>query len=181
MKFFLEKGKCSNLFKGLDRWMGGGGCFGQVTVLFKTLPGTHTISTQNIEMCQTDSVDTYWAVLPKGRPCPPKWMNFQRNSEQTLTPNPPGLADCPAMSSVFVCWHSRKWWPPIRGGQLQLAFLRLEKAKWTDFFLQKRHFIHILLVKMQKTGRKTDKNHEKMWPQMSWLIWGETKPDGRKG
>ena len=28
------------------------------------------------------------------------------------------LADCPAMSFVFVCWHSRKWWPPIRGGTL---------------------------------------------------------------
>ena len=34
-------------------------------------------------------------------------------------------------------------------------------AKWTDFFVQKRHFIYILLVKMQKTGRKTDKNPEK--------------------
>ena len=28
------------------------------------------------------------------------------------------LADCPAMSFVFVYWHSRKWWPSIRGGTL---------------------------------------------------------------
>ena len=27
-------------------------------------------------------------------------------------------ADCPPMSFVFVCWHSRKWWPPICGGTL---------------------------------------------------------------
>ena len=28
------------------------------------------------------------------------------------------VADCPPMSFVFVGWHSRKWWPPIRGGTL---------------------------------------------------------------
>ena len=25
------------------------------------------------------------------------------------------VADCTAMSFVFVCWHGRTWWPPIRG------------------------------------------------------------------
>ena len=34
------------------------------------------------------------------------------------------LADYPAMSFIFVRWHSRKWEPPIGGGLLQLAFLR---------------------------------------------------------
>ena len=47
------------------------------------------------------------------------------------------LADCPAMSVVFVCWHSRKWWPPIRGGTLQPALLRQEKVKWTNYFGKK--------------------------------------------
>ena len=47
------------------------------------------------------------------------------------------LADCPAMSFVSVCWHSRKWEPPIRGGLLQLALLRLENVKWTDLFCKK--------------------------------------------
>ena len=35
----------------------------------------------------------------------PAWIYFFR---------PALLADCPAMSFVFVYWHSRKWWPPIR-------------------------------------------------------------------
>ena len=38
------------------------------------------------------------------------------------------LADCPTMSFVLVCWHSRKWEPPICGGLLQMLLLRLEKV-----------------------------------------------------
>ena len=33
------------------------------------------------------------------------------SSKQQISPT--HLADCPAMSFVFVGWHSRKWWPPI--------------------------------------------------------------------
>ena len=46
----------------------------------------------------------------------------------------PALADCPAMSFVLVCWHSRKWWPPIRGGLAQMLVLWLEKLNQIDSF-----------------------------------------------
>ena len=91
------------------------------------------------------------------------------------------------------------------------------------FVVAKKHFIHILLVKMQKNKTKNwQKPWKKMfclalpaiwlqfhliwgdlisgdliwagsyqvtsnelahfrWPQMSWLIWSETQPDGQKG
>ena len=42
-----------------------------------------------------------------------------------------------------------------------MALLRLEKVKWSDFFLQKRHFIYKLSVKKQETGQKTGKNPPK--------------------
>ena len=65
------------------------------------------------------------------------------------------------MSFVFVCWHSRKWWPPIRLGTLQLAVLRLKKVNWTDFFVAKTAFsIQIVSAKAnKKTGRKTGKKN----------------------
>ena len=44
------------------------------------------------------------------------------------------LADYPAMSFFFVCWHSRKWWPPIRGGTLQMLVLWPEKLNQIDYF-----------------------------------------------
>ena len=44
------------------------------------------------------------------------------------------LADYPAMSFFFVCWHSRKWWPPIRGGTLQMLVLWPEKLNQIDSF-----------------------------------------------
>ena len=42
-----------------------------------------------------------------------------------------------------------------------MRLLRLEKVKWSDFFLQKRHFIYKLSVKKQETGQKTGKNPTK--------------------
>ena len=38
---------------------------------------------------------------------------LSRNSQSR-----PWLADCPAMSLIFGCWHSRKWQPPICSGLL---------------------------------------------------------------
>ena len=42
-----------------------------------------------------------------------------------------------------------------------MAFLRLEKVKWSQFFLQKRHFKYKLSVKKQKRGQKTGKKPQK--------------------
>ena len=75
--------------------------------------------------------------------------------------DPPGLADCPTMSFVFVCWHSRKWWPPIRGGTLQSALLRLEKVKWSDFVC-KKGFAHTnCRWKIKKQDKKWAKTLQK--------------------
>ena len=91
------------------------------------------------------------------------------------------LADCPAMSFVFVCWHSRKWWPPIRLGTLQLAVLRLEKINWTDFCCCKNG---ISYTNCQWKSKKQDKRREthskKRWSDwfcflqvstVQWLWW----------
>ena len=67
------------------------------------------------------------------------------------------LADYPAMSLFFVCWHSRKWWPSIRGGTLQLALLRLEKVNWTDYFCIKS----ISYTNCQWKGKKQHKKQAK--------------------
>ena len=71
------------------------------------------------------------------------------------------LADYPAMSFFFVCWHSRKWWPPICGGTLQLALLRLEKVNWTDYFCIKSISYTNCQWKGKKTAQKTGKNSKK--------------------
>ena len=42
-----------------------------------------------------------------------------------------------------------------------MAFLRLEKVKWSHFFLQKRHFKYKLSVKKQKRGQKMGKKPQK--------------------
>ena len=69
------------------------------------------------------------------------------------------------------------------------------KSKLGPICFQNIFLLYILLVKMQKTGQKTDKNPEKNCffflsspsshpagqPDMSQLISGETQPDGRKG
>ena len=72
------------------------------------------------------------------------------------------LADCPAMSFVLVCWHSRKWQPPIRGGLLHLLVLWLEKLNKIDFFLQnwntlcmRRTLKKVKLVKKRRQSNKT--------------------------
>ena len=67
------------------------------------------------------------------------------------------VADYPAMSFFFVCWHSRRWWPPIRGGTLQLALLRLEKVNWTDYFCIKS----FLCTNCQWKGKKQHKKQAK--------------------
>ena len=91
------------------------------------------------------------------------------------------------MSLVFVCWHSRKWWPPIRGGQLQLALLQLEKAKWTDFFCKKGISYTYFWWKSKKRDEKLTKTLKKscffeplrpsgwVWPDLVQTISG--RPD----
>ena len=57
----------------------------------------------------------FWKHWPL--PCqPPGWPPCQPPCPAPTSCWPPPLADYPAMSFFFVCWHSRKWWPPIRGG-----------------------------------------------------------------
>ena len=41
------------------------------------------------------------------------------------------------MSLVLVCWHSRKWQPPICGGLSQMLVLWLEKLNQIDSFCKK--------------------------------------------
>ena len=73
------------------------------------------------------------------------------------------VADCPAMSLVLVCWHSRRWEPPICGGLLQIALLQLEKVKSTIFCCCKKHIRYTFGwwtskkqdKKLTKTLRKT--------------------------
>ena len=81
--------------------------------------------------------------------------------------------DCPAMSFVFVCWHSRKWWLPICGGTLKMALLRPEKVYLIGSFCKKRHSIYMSPAQKQLTGRKMDKNPPKkgvfLAPLASWL------------
>ena len=79
------------------------------------------------------------------------------------------------MSFFFVCWHSRKWWPPIRGGTLQLALLRLENVKWTDYFCIKS----ISYTNCQWQGKKQHKKQAKpllkpvfFMPVSKFLKWG---------
>ena len=66
------------------------------------------------------------------------WHFVQRgNKKKVLSQNKKGasrVADYPAMSFFFVCWHSRKWWPPIRGGTLQMLVLWPEKLNQIDSF-----------------------------------------------
>ena len=85
------------------------------------------------------------------------------------------LADYPAMSFFFVCWHSRKWWPPIRLGTLQSALLRLEKVKWTDYFC-KKSFSHTnrrwKSKKQDKNGQKPYKKPVSFMPVPKFLKWG---------
>ena len=50
------------------------------------------------------------------------------------------IADCPAMSFVLVCWHSRKWWPSIRGGLLKMMVLLLEKLKCYSLWMMGTYF-----------------------------------------
>ena len=69
------------------------------------------------------------------------------------------LADCPAMSFVFVCWHSRN----IRLGTLQLAVLRLEKVNWTDFFCKNGISYTNCQWKSKELDKKRAKNPPKRW------------------
>ena len=64
------------------------------------------------------------------------------------------VADYPAMSFFFVCWHSRRWWPPIRGGILQMLVLWPEKLNQLDF-LQKLYCICVRRTKVNWNGQKT--------------------------
>ena len=85
------------------------------------------------------------------------------------------LADCPAMSFVLVCWHSRKWWPPIRGGLLHLLVLWLDKLIWIDFFCKIGIFYawggpwSIKRGKMCKYTREKKQFFPEMW-QPKWGI-----------
>ena len=76
------------------------------------------------------------------------------------------LADCPAMSFIFVIWHSRKWQPPIRGGLLQLMLLWLEEANRTDSFCKKG----ISYTNCGQTSKKQDKKTGKK-PKKKQVFW----------
>ena len=85
------------------------------------------------------------------------------------------VADYPAMSFFFVCWHSRKWWRPICGGTLQSPLLRLEKIKWIKCFCKKS----ISHTNCRYKSKKHDKNGQKPYKnlfvsylsQNSWNEW----------
>ena len=85
--------------------------------------------------------------------------------ENSTEPEHWQLADCPTMSFVFVCWHSRKWspWPPIRLGTLQLAVLRLEKVNWTDFFCKNGISYTNCQWKSKELDKKRAKTLQKRW------------------
>ena len=71
------------------------------------------------------------------------------------------LADCPAMSFVSVCWHSRKWEPPIRGRLLQMLLPRLWKVNWTDFFCKIGTPYAWVGYKCTTQGKKMEKTTQK--------------------
>ena len=72
-------------------------------------------------------------------------------------------ANYPAMSFFFVCWHSRKWWPPICGGTLQSALSRLEKVQWTNFFCNNGISHTNCPWKGKKHDKKSAKSLQKRW------------------
>ena len=67
------------------------------------------------------------------------------------------LAECPDMSFVLVCWHSRKWEPPICSGLLQMLLLRLQNFKWTDYFCKKSISYTNCQLKIKKQDKKRAK------------------------
>ena len=78
------------------------------------------------------------------------------------------VADCPAMSPVLVCWHSRKWRPPLRGGLLCLLVLWLEKLNWIDFFCK----IGILYAWGGSWSIKREKKCvNTLWKKPVFLVW----------
>ena len=76
------------------------------------------------------------------------------------------------MSFFFVCWHSRKWWPPIRGG---ISNPTARECQMDRLFLHKEHFIYKLSVTRQKTAQKQAKTLLKpvfFMPVSKFLKWG---------
>ena len=59
-----------------------------------------------------------WFIALPGLTGRPTFFIHPSSIYMTVDGATPALADCPAMSFVFVYWHSRKWWPPLRGGSL---------------------------------------------------------------
>ena len=59
-----------------------------------------------------------WFIALPGLTGRPTFFIHPSSIYMTVDGATPALADCPAMSFVFVYWHSRKWWPSIRGGTL---------------------------------------------------------------
>ena len=87
-----------------------------------------------------EALCTKSAIVLSSLWCPPHSLHrgiFNIKHQKQLATPAHHLADYPAMSFFFVCWHSRKWWPPIRGGTLQSALLWLENVKWDDYFCKK--------------------------------------------
>ena len=79
------------------------------------------------------------------------------------------------MSFVFVCWHSRKWWPPIRGGTLWMALLWLEKVKWNDFFCKKSISYTNCQQRSKKQGKTPPKKVVFLWTLSHWLRIAEMR------
>ena len=69
--------------------------------------------------------------IPKMRD-PSKWKFPKRGIPQFRNFQNEG-----SLNSEIPKRHSRKWWPPIRGGTLQSALLWLENVKWDDYFCKK--------------------------------------------
>ena len=80
----------------------------------------HTNQPDSIEHLESTNLKTLKAYFQSKARAPPFWQG--------------SLADYPAMSFIFLCWHSRKWWPPIRGGTLQMLVLWPEKLNQIDSF-----------------------------------------------
>ena len=71
----------------------------------------HTPPTQWVVGTHTSHTSpTKWVVCAHTSPYPPTntWVPILQYTS-------PYLADCPFF---IVCWHSRKWWPPLCGGTL---------------------------------------------------------------
>ena len=96
-------------------------CLGQSGMMWKCKRLLEPLLTLNESPLSGKAILKFWSQLPDIINV--KSLEF-----------PPPLADCPAMTFAFVCWHSRKWWPPIRIRTLQMLVLWPKKLNQIDSF-----------------------------------------------